>query len=189
MNIGKNRPGSHTVRLAERAPDGPAGQAPRLRHRLAAADPHLVPADRRGHARSSTRLGAAGALQPATGGVGEHVVEAGGVELDVLDLHAGVAQGPQRGREGGRAAGEADGDGPGLAARSSPNASSTARASASASGATVTTRVWAPTAALSTDGLALPHDPAAVDDGDPPGQLVGLLEVLRGEEHRRALAR
>ena len=30
---------------------------------------------------------------------------------------------------------------------------------------------------------ALGHDPAAVDDGDAVGQPVGLLQVLRGEEH------
>ncbi len=33
----------------------------------------------------------------------------------------------------------------------------------------------------------LPHDPAVVDDGDAAGQLVGLLEVLRGQEHGHAL--
>ena len=41
---------------------------------------------------------------------------------------------------------------------------------------------------LSSAGGALGDDPAAVDDGDPVGQAVGLLEVLRGEEDRHAVA-
>ena len=36
-------------------------------------------------------------------------------------------------------------------------------------------------------GRALTHDPAAVDDPHPVGELVGLLEVLRGQEDRRAV--
>src|SRR5215207_10177549 len=34
----------------------------------------------------------------------------------------------------------------------------------------------------------LAHDQAAVDDGEAVAELVGLLEVLRREEHRRAVA-
>src|SRR5918994_2118875 len=34
-------------------------------------------------------------------------------------------------------------------------------------------------------GGALGDDFAAVDDGDPVGELIGLIEVLRGQEHRR----
>ena len=33
---------------------------------------------------------------------------------------------------------------------------------------------------------ALGDDPAVVEDGDPVGELVGLVEVLRGEEDRDA---
>ena len=39
---------------------------------------------------------------------------------------------------------------------------------------------------LSSVGRALGDEPAAVDDADPVGELVGLLEVLRGEEDRHA---
>ena len=36
---------------------------------------------------------------------------------------------------------------------------------------------------------SLRHDPAAIDDPDAVGQHIGLLEVLRGEEHRDAVRR
>ena len=39
-------------------------------------------------------------------------------------------------------------------------------------------------AALELVGRALGHEPAVVDDADPVGELVGLLEVLRREEDR-----
>ena len=42
--------------------------------------------------------------------------------------------------------------------------------------------------ALSAAGRALAHDQAVVDDRDAVAELVGLLEVLRREEDRRALA-
>src|SRR5918994_5025999 len=38
---------------------------------------------------------------------------------------------------------------------------------------------------LELAGGALGDDFAAVDDGDPVGKLIGLIEVLRGQEHRR----
>ena len=41
-------------------------------------------------------------------------------------------------------------------------------------------------AALELVRRALGDQPAVVDDADPVGQLVGLLEVLRGEEDRHA---
>ncbi len=41
--------------------------------------------------------------------------------------------------------------------------------------------------ALSCSGVPSPHDAAAVDDRDAVAELVGLLEVLRREEHRRAV--
>ena len=45
----------------------------------------------------------------------------------------------------------------------------------------------APTVGLELLGRALAHDAAVVDDRDAPGQLVGLLEVLGGEEDGGAL--
>ena len=41
---------------------------------------------------------------------------------------------------------------------------------------------------LERGGRAVAHDPAVVDDRDAAGQLVGLVEVLRREEHGGALA-
>ena len=91
--------------------------------------------------------------------------------------------------QGRRTAVEPDGERARLAlARLSPNAREhRPRPALVPSVPTVTTSVWAPTAVLQRLRLALPHDAAVVDDGDAAGQLVGLLEVLRGEEHGGAL--
>ena len=47
----------------------------------------------------------------------------------------------------------------------------------------------APDRRLQLRRRALGHDPAVVDDADAVGQHVGLLEVLRREEHRHAVGR
>ena len=111
----EQQPGQPHRRLAERAPDRPAGQARGLGQRLARADarPRRATAvdGGRGHATASGASARAGALEPAAGGVGEHVVEARGVELDVLHRDAGVLEGAQRAGQRGRAAVDADGDG------------------------------------------------------------------------------
>ena len=49
--------------------------------------------------------------------------------------------------------------------------------------------VESPTDGLELVGRALGDLAAAVDDRDPVGELVGLVEVLRGEQHRAAVAR
>ena len=63
-----------------------------------------------------------------------------------------------------------------------------ARASATPDGSPSTraTITSAPTDRFRSVGRALGDDLAVVDDADPVGELVGLLEVLRGEEDRHA---
>ena len=50
-----------------------------------------------------------------------------------------------------------------------------------------TSRTWPPTRSLSSSRRALGDHPPVVDDRDAVGELVGLLEVLGGEQHRRAV--
>ena len=56
-----------------------------------------------------------------------------------------------------------------------------------AGSAMVTSMTSPPTFAFSSSGRALGDDPAVVDDDDAVGQLVGFVQVLRREQHRRAL--
>ena len=42
---------------------------------------------------------------------------------------------------------------------------------------------------LSSSGVPVGDDPPGVDDADPVGELVGLVEVLGGQQHGRAVAR
>ena len=53
---------------------------------------------------------------------------------------------------------------------------------------TVTTSAAAPDWSLSWSGVPCGDDAALVDDDDVVGELVGLLEVLRGQQQRRAVA-
>ncbi len=77
---------------------------------------------------------------------------------------------------------------PGRAAVSTPKRpriDASRRPSSPSSGTTST--VGLPISALSAAGRALGDDPAVVDDPDPVGEHVGLLEVLRRQEDRHAL--
>ena len=71
-----------------------------------------------------------------------------------------------------------------------PKRSSTARAADLVGRrASVMSRCGRPTSALSAAGVPSATISPAVDDPDAVGELVGLLEVLRGQEDRRALVR
>ena len=189
MNIGKSRPGSHTdgwrsVPRIDR-PASPRAWASASRPPIRTS----CGSTRRRHAATpAAGLGPAGSLEATAGGLGEDVVEAGRVELHVLDLHAGVAQGPQRAGQRRRAAGQPDGD---RAGRRRPVVAERLEHRA---GLGLGVGRDGDDEGVGADGrlehgrLALAHDPPAVDDGDPPRQLVGLLEVLGGEEHGGALA-
>ena len=189
MNIGNSSPGSHTCgwrivpRIDRRASPAACASAWRLPIRTSPRSATAVAVT-----RCTSGSVAGGSLEATTGGVGEHVVEAGRVELDVLDGDARVLEGAQRRRQRRRAARQADGDVAGLGgARSSP------KSLEHLGGLDLLVerhgddeRVGAD-AVLERLRVALAHDAAAVDDGDAAGQLVGLLEVLRREEHRGAL--
>ena len=60
------------------------------------------------------------------------------------------------------------------------------RAGRSAASSTTTSRRSPPTCALSSSGVPSAIDPPAVDHHDLVGELVGLVEVLRGQQHGRA---
>ena len=71
-------------------------------------------------------------------------------------------------------------------ARRSARSTSANRSRCSGSAGTTST-VGRPISAFSAGGRALGDDPAVVDDPDPVGEDVGLLEVLRGQEDGHAL--
>ena len=128
------------------------------------------------------------ALEPPAGGVGEHVVEARGVELHVLHRDARLlerAQGTGERRRHRRRCR--------WRRRRSWRRACAAEPRQHLGGAHLVVGADAHDERVGADrGLehlraALAHDPAVVDDGDAAGELVGLLEVLRGEEHGGAL--
>ena len=116
----------------------------------------------------------------------EHVVERGMVDLDVVDRDAGVVErADDRGGQARARRRPAPAAG-GRRRRPAPApATSGARASAApgSGAASVTSSCSPPTAAFSSPGGAVGDHAAVVDDRDRVGELVGLVEVLRGEQH------
>ena len=166
--------------LAERA----AAQAGRSRRRAHAA------AFSRGGVSAGGGGAVAGAFEAAPGLREEDVVERRLVHREVRD---GDVRGVERAHDVGEllAAGvQAHGDRAGARARRRARRTARARraprAQSSASRG-MTSTVGLETCALSARGRALGDELAAVDDPDAVGEHVGLLEVLRREEDRRAL--
>ena len=118
----------------------------------------------------------------------EHLVEARLAERESVDA---MPRAPA-GQRGGHLAGS--GDARPRALRGRARAAGACRAPRRAAarprragrGRARRTRRARPDRRLQLAGGALRDDPAVVDHGDPVGELVGLVEVLRGEQDRRA---
>ena len=144
--------------------------------------------------RRSTRPPAVGCLGGVAGEGQEDLVQARLAEREVGDADARRATArPTRLRRPGRrrrtradsAAGSAS-----SCTRPSSTRASTCSASSRWSGSSSRTcSAPAPTDAFSCARRALGDDLAVVDHRDPVGELVGLVEVLRAEQHRRPVAR
>ena len=122
----------------------------------------------------------------------EHLVEAGLAERELGDGDAGARASAASASDARSASVDRDATArPGRTRGARPRrarARARARPSARWSGSSRRTcSVPAPTDALSSPRRALGDHPAVVDDRDPVGELVGLVEVLRGQQHRRAL--
>ena len=97
---------------------------------------------------------------------------------------------PARGRRGATSARpplELDQDAPSFGGSSLPNRETTSLGALDARPRDPQLQVGAADLGLERRRGALGDDLARVDDPDPVGELVGLLQVLRGEEDRRAL--
>ena len=139
-------------------------------------------------ARRCRREGAHRRSPPWCGGAGaagegeEHVVEVGGVDGQLVHLDAGASSRSSRG------AASATVPSPGTCRQRLvvPAGVASGRAAVRPRSAN-RSRTWPPgTQPLELVGGALGDDPAAVEHRDPVGELVGLLQVLGGEEDRDA---
>ena len=123
----------------------------------------------------------------------EHLVQAGLAEGELADRDAVPGQPGQRGgdlRRGRRTRAPARPEcgrvGPGLDGDAEQPGQICRARGRCAGSASLTRTVPAPMPAFSSPRCPLGDDPAVVDDGDPAGELIGLVEVLGGKQHGRA---
>ena len=164
---------------------------PRLAHDRAAGEVVDLARDDAHRRAGSASLGlGGGALERPAGLLEEDVVERGRVELEVRGVQAPRRRAHGRSRRGrGRSCAQRTATLSGESWTSSPKRR---RISASADRAArgrraTTSTVGRPISAFSAVGRALGDDLPVVDDPDPVGEDVGLLQVLRGQEDGHAV--